>query len=185
MSSDAMKRTAAGNSVAAQETPGASDKTGKSAGFAGSYAQAESAVSVEESLGEAERALTEGELEAARIAFGKALASQPNNPQMPVIAAGAALRTNHPELAVELLAPASRHFSKSAAIYRMLGVAYYRLGDFQSYQVALQQALSLDKSSALSYFLMGCTLAKLGQAESAEAHFQQASALDSRYAVRR
>jgi len=81
--------------------------------------------------------------------------------------------------------PAAKHFSKSAAIYRMLGVAYYRLGDFKSSQVALQQALSLDKSSALSYFLMGCTLAKLGQAEPAEAHFQQAKALDPRYTVRR
>jgi tetratricopeptide (TPR) repeat protein len=180
-----MKQTGAGNSIAAQEKPGESGKAGKSDGYAGSYAQAESAVSAEESLGEAERALSEGQVEAARFAFGKALASQPNNPQIPVVAAGAALRTNHPELAVELLAAASRHFSKSAAIYRMLGVAYYRLGDFQSSQVALQQALSLDKSSALSYFLMGCTLAKLGQAESAEAHLQQARALDPRYAVRR
>ncbi len=47
----------------------------------------------------------------------------------------------------------------------MLGAAYYRTGDYKSSQVALQQALSLDKSSALSYLLMGCTLAKLGQNE--------------------
>ena len=184
LNSHAAKQTAAGT-VAATPIAEISDKTSKNGGSTDSYARAESAVSAEESLSEGERALSEGEVDAARIAFAKALASQPNNPQIPIIAAGAALRTNHPELAVDLLAPSGKRFSKSAAIYRMLGVAQYRLGDYQSSQVALQQALSLDKSSALSYFLMGCTLAKLGQAESAEAHFQQARALDPRYAVRR
>jgi tetratricopeptide (TPR) repeat protein len=163
----------------------AADKMKKGAGHADSYAHAESAVSAEELLSEGQRALSDGSIDAARIAFQKAMANQPNNPQITIVAAGAALRTNHPEMAVELLVPAAKHFSKSAAIYRMLGVAYYRLGDFQSSEVALQQALSLDKSSALSYFLMGCTLAKLGQAESANAHFQQARALDPRYTVRR
>jgi tetratricopeptide (TPR) repeat protein len=163
----------------------AAEKIKKDSGFTDSYAHAESAVSAEESLSAGQRALNEGSIDAARIAFHKAAALQPNNPQIAIVAAGGALRSNQPELAVELLEPAARHFSKSAAIFRMLGVAYYRLGDFQSSQVALQQALSLDKSSALSYFLMGCTLAKLGQAESAEAHFQQASTLDPRYTVRR
>ena len=161
------------------------DKTKNNSGFTDSYAHAESAVATEEYLIEGQRALADGAIDAARIAFHKALANQPNNPQIPIVSAGAALRTNHPELAVELLAPAAKHFSKSAAIYRMLGVAYYRLGDYQSSQVALRQALSLDKSSALSYFLMGCTLAKIGQAESADAHFQQARALDPRFTVRR
>jgi tetratricopeptide (TPR) repeat protein len=163
----------------------AADKDKKDAGFGDSYAHAESAVSAEELLNEGQRALSAGSIDAARIAFHKAAAYQPNNPQITIVAAGAALRTNHPEMAVELLVPAAKHFSKSAAIYRMLGVAYYRLGDFRSSQVALQQALSLDKSSGLSYFLMGSTLAKLGQAEAADAHFQQAQALDSRYTVRR
>ena len=161
------------------------DKAKKNAGFSDSYAHAESVVSAEEFLSEGQRALSDGSAEAARIAFHKATACQPNNPEIPLVSGGAALRTNHPELAVELLTHAAKHFSKSAAIYRMLGVAYYRLGDYQLSQVALQQALSLDKSSALSYFLMGCTLAKLGQAEPAEAHFQQAKAIDPRYAVRR
>jgi tetratricopeptide (TPR) repeat protein len=161
------------------------DKTAKNSGFADSYVHAESVVSAEECISDGQRALSDGAVDAARIAFHKAIANQPNNPQIPIVSAGAALRANHPELAVELLTPASKHFSKSAAIFRILGVAYYRLGNYQSSQVALQQALSLDKSSALSYFLMGCTLAKLGQAESAEAHYKQAQALDPRYTVRR
>ena len=81
-------------------------------------------------LSEGQRALSDGSIDAARIAFHKAAAYQPNNPQITIVAAGAALRTNHPEMAVELLVPAAKHFSKSTAIYRMLGVAYYRLGDF-------------------------------------------------------
>jgi tetratricopeptide (TPR) repeat protein len=181
----ALRQPAAETPSLAKPMSEAADKMKKDAGHAGSYAHAESAVSAEELLSEGQRALSDGSMDAARIAFHKAMANQPNNPQITIVAAGAALRTNHPEMAVELLVPAAKHFSKSAAIYRMLGVAYYRLGDFQSSEVALQQALSLDKSSALSYFLMGCTLAKLGQAESADAHFQQARALDPRYTVRR
>jgi tetratricopeptide (TPR) repeat protein len=185
LASPAIKQPAAGTPPPAMPMSDTTDKKNKNAGFADSYAHAESAVSAEESLSEGQRALSDGKVDAARIAFHKAEANQPNDPQIAIVSAGAALRTNHPELAVELLVPAAKRFSKSASIYRMLGVAQYRLGDFQSSQVALQQALSLDKSSALSYFLMGCTLAKLGQAESAEAHFQQARALDPRYAVRR
>ncbi len=185
LATPAMRQPAAETPSFATPTSQAADKLKKDAGISDSYAHAESVVSVEESLSEGQRALSEGSIDAARIAFHKAAVFQPNNPQITIVAAGAALRTNHPEMAVELLVPAAKHFSKSAAIYRMLGVAYYRLGDFQSSEVALQQALSLDKSSALSYFLMGCTLAKLGQAESANAHFQQAQALDPRYTVRR
>ncbi len=115
--------------------------------------------------------------------FRQAVAAKPANPQIPLSAAASALKANRPEMAVELLAAAAGQFPKSAAIHRMLGAAYYRTGDYQSSQVALQQALSLDKSSALSYLLMGCTLAKLGQQEAAESNFRQARALDPRYTV--
>ena len=130
-------------------------------------------------------ALAEGSSEAALVHFRKAAAIRPNNPQIPIAAAIAALRDNQPDLAIELLRSAERRFSGSARLYRILGVAYYRLGDLQSSQVALRQALSLDKSSALSYFLMGCTLSKLGQFESAKVHLRQARTINPRYTVRR
>ena len=130
-------------------------------------------------------ALAEGSLEAAAVYFQEAAATSPNNPQIPISAALAALRYNRPDLAVELLTAAKKRFSGSVQLHRILGVAHYRLGDYKSSQVALQQALSLDKSSALSYFLMGCTLVKLGQFESAEAHLLQARTINPRYAVRR
>jgi tetratricopeptide (TPR) repeat protein len=121
----------------------------------------------------------------ALAGFAEAVSGEPNDPQLPLAAAAAALRHNQPELAIELLQPAEKQLPNSAAIQRTLAVAYYRLGDYASSQVALQQALSLDKSSALAYFLMGCTLTKRGQPESAEAHFRQAQSLDPRYQLRR
>lgn len=143
--------------------------------------------------------------------FPGAADAGPNNPQIPIAAATAALRENQPQLAIELLGPAlpdsfsasgSRHGRRTRSTrrepgakgrcptgapqaYRVLAVAYYRLGDYRSSQVALQKALSLDNASALSYLLMGCTLAKLGQFESAEAHFRQARAINPRYALGR
>jgi tetratricopeptide (TPR) repeat protein len=119
--------------------------------------------------------------------FREAMALKPDDPHIPVSSAISALRQNEPDVAVALLEPLLQApgYSDSAAIRRILGAAYYRLGDYDSSQVVLQQALSLDKSSALSYFLMGCTLAKLGQLSAAETHFRQAQRLDPRYAVRR
>ena len=126
-------------------------------------------------------ALAEGDTETALNRFHEAAATRPDNPQIPISAAVAALRANQPDIALELLGPAAKRFPNSAALHRTLGAAQYRRGDYKSSQVALQQALSLDKSSALSYLLMGCTLAKLGQREAAEANFRQARSLDSRY----
>ncbi len=112
-------------------------------------------------------------------------AGDPNNRHIPISTAVAALRRNQPEAAVELLQPVAQSGCDSAAVYRILGVAYYRLGNYRSSQVALQQALSLDKSSALTYFLIGCTWAKLGQPERAESCTRQARAIDPEYSFRR
>ncbi len=136
-------------------------------------------------LEEGREALAAGSTEAALVHFRKAAAVRPDDPQIPIAAAMASLRHERPDLAVELLFPVARKFSGSARLNRILGLAYYRLGDYQSSQVALRQALSVDKSSALSYLLMGCTLSKLGQTESAEAHLRQARTIDPRYTVRR
>jgi len=130
-------------------------------------------------------ALAAGDAEAARSHFQKAVALEPDNPQIPLSAAVAALRHDHPVLAIELLEPICDGTSGSASRWRVLGAAHYRQGDFQASQTALEQALSLDKGNALSYFLMGLTLSKLGEPEAAERHFRQAERLDPRYALRR
>jgi tetratricopeptide (TPR) repeat protein len=68
-----------------------------------------------------------------------------------------------------------------APLYRLLGAAHYRRGEYQAAQIALGQALSLDKPDALSYFLMGSTLSKLGQSETAARCFAEAARLDPRF----
>jgi tetratricopeptide (TPR) repeat protein len=117
--------------------------------------------------------------------FREAAASRPHDPQIPISAAVAALRQNHPEVAVELLDVAASRFPKSAAVYRALGAACYRRTDYRAAQSALKQALLLDKGNPLSYFLMGCTLVKLGEQPAAEEFFRQARLLDPKYAVPR
>ncbi|MBN2477615.1 MAG: tetratricopeptide repeat protein [Pirellulales bacterium] len=107
-------------------------------------------------------ALAEGAPPRALELFQQAVAACQDNPQIPISAAIEALRHNQPDLAVALLEPSRERFSHSARIYRTLGVAHYRRGDYRSSQLALQQALSLDKSSELTYALLRCTLAKLG-----------------------
>jgi tetratricopeptide (TPR) repeat protein len=136
-------------------------------------------------LSKAEASLGKGATQEAVAALRQAIAAQPRDPQIPVAAAVILLRSNQPDPAADLLSEASRAFPDCAAVHRTLGVARYRQGDYKSSQTALQQALSLDKSSALSYFLMGCTLAKLGQSEAAQTHFRQAQQIDPKYAVPR
>jgi tetratricopeptide (TPR) repeat protein len=124
-----------------------------------------------------------GGMEALAFAyFHEALDIEPHDPQIGLSAAACALEHNQPALAVSLLEPLLGVFPDSVAVRRILGAAYYRLGEYARSQVVLQQALSLDKSDALSYFLMGSTLVKLGQSAAAEANFRQAQRLDPRYA---
>lgn len=132
-----------------------------------------------------EQALAKADGAEAWKVYQAARARHAKQESLPVAAAVLSLRHNQPELAVRIVSEAARQFPKSAAVQRNLGAAYFRLGDYKSSQVALQQAIALDKSCALTYFLMGCTLAKLGQEQSAEDHLRQAQVLDPRYSVRR
>ena len=139
----------------------------------------------EEDASPDEGPVEEASLDADMARFREAAAANPDDPQIPISSAATALRHNRPRLALDILTQARQRLPDSAASCRILGVAHYRLGDYQSSQVALQQALSLDKSAALSYFLMGCTLAKLDQFESADAHFRQARIIDPSYSASR
>ena len=140
---------------------------------------------VRQMLAEAGAALAAGNVRAAHSLFVQAAAKEPENPHIPLRAAILSLRHEHPEMAVEMLTPAAERFRDSAALFRVLGTAHYRLGDYRAAQLALQQAISLDKSNPLAYFLMGCTLKKLGQPEAADRHFEQARGLSPSFAVSR
>lgn len=129
------------------------------------------------------QALAAGAHETALAFFRRAAEASPNDPAVPISAAILALRYDEPELAVTILHPALVDLPESPGLYRVLGTAYYRLGDLRASRVALEQSLSLDNSSALSYFLMGSTLGKLGDRKAAQWHFRQARRLDRRFAL--
>ena len=115
--------------------------------------------------------------------FHQIAASNPNNPQIPNAAAVAALAHNRPNLAISLANEGLKAFPTSTALLRTLGTAYYRVGDYQSSQLVLQQALSLDNSDPLAYFLLGCTHVKLRQIDAANACFAQARRINPATAV--
>lgn len=133
---------------------------------------------------QARAALQAGRVAEAEAYLHQAEARDPHNPQIPLAAGVLALKHGQPELGLRILRGAKQRFPDSAALDRQLAVAHYRLGDYKAAQAALEDALSLDNSSALSYFLLGCTLAKLGAHASAEECFRQARRIDPQYAAR-
>jgi tetratricopeptide (TPR) repeat protein len=109
--------------------------------------------------------------------------SDRNNPQRPLRRAVAALAQGDTAAAIAIaFAGLSETPEDSAGLYRVLGTAHYRRGEFESARSALAQAISLDNSDGLAYFLMGSTLAKLNQSEDAAWHFAEAARRDTRYA---
>lgn len=124
-----------------------------------------------------------GDGEAAAGCFARAMAADSGNPYVAIAAAVSALQYNQSLLAVSLLESASSNFSTSPGVYRALGLAYYRLGEFAQAQRALEHALWLDNTDGLSYFLMGCTLAQLGHDKAAATFFRQAGTLDATLAA--
>lgn len=92
-----------------------------------------------------------------------------------------AIEKDRVEDAVRIATDALAKHPRSALLYRVLGAAHYRAANYPAAQVAIAQALSLDKSDALAYFLMGSTLERLGQAEAAERQFAEAARLDPRF----
>jgi tetratricopeptide (TPR) repeat protein len=95
-------------------------------------------------------------------------------------AAGECLRAGDAAGAARLAERGVQDHPRSAALYRTMGLAYYRQGDYPSAERALRQSLSLVNSSALAYFLLGSALQRLGHAEDAEC-FRRARSLDVRF----
>jgi Flp pilus assembly protein TadD len=132
-------------------------------------------------LAEAGRDLARGDVTAATQRLGEATSANPDDPHIPLRASVLALQYNQPHLSTDLLRSAVVDFPQHAALHRALGAAHYRAGAFRKAEVALRQALSLDKADPLAYFLMGCTLAKLGQPDAARQQFARAAQLDTRF----
>jgi Tfp pilus assembly protein PilF len=136
-------------------------------------------------LEKAEKALAAGQTETARFEIRQAQQADPTDGKIPLSAAILALKHDELEMAVEIAQTGIKRFPESAGLYRTLGAAQYRLGEFKPAKDSFERAISLDKSHPLSYFLLGSTLKKLDQSEAAEAYFRQAERLDPRYSARR
>ena len=102
----------------------------------------------------------------------------------PLERAAAALAANDAQQAIDAATQGLKESPDQAEpLYRVLGTAYYRRGDYAAAQSALAQALSLDKSDALAYFLQGHVLDKLGQTDAAARSFAEAARLDARFSL--
>ncbi|HEV2972175.1 MAG TPA: tetratricopeptide repeat protein [Pirellulales bacterium] len=134
--------------------------------------------------GDGESADSDSAVRNRLAAFYQSANAHPDDSQIPLDATVYALREDRPEAAIEIATAALRNFPDSSALYRVLGMAQYRHGDFTAARVSLGRALVLDKSNALAYFLMGSTLARLGEADAARRHFDEAARLDPRYGNR-
>ena len=121
----------------------------------------------------------------ALIHWEAAIQSEPDNQHIPIASCVYLIRLGRFKGAAILAETALHRFKASPSLLRILGTAQLLGGDFYQSQVACQQALSLDNSSALSYFLLGCTLLQLGQPDQAHWHFQQAQRLDPRFSEQR
>ncbi len=115
----------------------------------------------------------------------EATAAAPDRESAEIEVAVEALHRGQTALAIEILEPATRREIVTARVFRTLGTAYYRTGDYSAAQETLEQALSLDNTSALSYFLLGSTLHKLGKQREAAKYLQRAAQLDPRFAETR
>lgn len=127
---------------------------------------------------EAEVALSAGDDDASRAAFDRAMRYSGDEPQVPISIAVLILRHNRPDLAREYLEPAVTRFPNVPRLHRTLGLALYRLGQYEASQVSIRQALSLDNTDALSYVLLGSALSKMGDRAAAEACLYEARRLD-------
>lgn len=128
----------------------------------------------------AQRALQAGAYETAGRRFTEAVRAS-DDAQLCLQAVAQLLQHNQADLAAQVAAVGAKAFPDVAAVHRAKGASHYRLGQWREAQVALEQALSLDKSDALAYFLLGSTLGKLGQHDDARRHLRQAQRLDQRY----
>ncbi len=127
---------------------------------------------------QARHLLRRGAPQAALARCRRAMADNPDDPQIPILAATLLIEYNEPEAAIVLLEEPLQRFPRNAVLHRILGVAHYRAGSYTQSVSELRRSLSLDKSNALSYFLLGLALDKVGRHRDAVQHYRHAARLD-------
>ena len=90
--------------------------------------------------------------------------------------AAARLQANDPAAAAEILQRATRHNSANPRIWRMLGMAYQRLKQYDQALSAYRKSLELEPQSPVTFYRIGCVLALKKDREQAFEWLQKAKA---------
>jgi Flp pilus assembly protein TadD len=95
----------------------------------------------------------------------------------------AALKEGDTELAVELLQKVSDDAPDKPYLFTNLGLAYFRLEQFEAAEKAFLEAVARDSRDAVAYNHLGILQRRQGQFEEARKSYQRALDIDSNYAL--
>jgi len=101
----------------------------------------------------------------------------------PFTSAVAALRSNYPQAAIDLLTPLTQSHPDYAGIWVNTGIAYYQLKQQDSARNAFNKAIELDSSQAAAHNYLAFMAREAGQFQQAEAAYGQALQANPDYAL--
>jgi Flp pilus assembly protein TadD len=94
-----------------------------------------------------------------------------------------ALKKDDTELAIELLLTVSSEAPKKPFVFTNLGLAHFRLQQYDLALSAFQQAVNRNADDAVAYNHLGILQRRQGQFEAARDSYQRALEIDSNYAL--
>jgi len=129
-------------------------------------------------LGEAEKALVNGELDRALIEAEELLDEDPSHKKALELVSQAALGMGDVIMALEALNRFIDLHTPDARMLHALAVARFQSVDYPGALVAAEQAASLDRTLTAAWYYQGLALERLGRLEDATRCFSQASELE-------
>lgn len=95
----------------------------------------------------------------------------------------AALKSGKPEDAIELLTRLSVDAPELEFLFTNLGLAYFRLEQYEPAELAFERAIANDDRDAVAFNHLGIIQRQKGQFEVAREHYQKAIEIDKNYAA--
>ena len=128
----------------------------------------------------------QGDFDEAEAEYQKALALNPNNPDIRVFMSFARALQGHHDEAVQAILTAMRVNPFYPAWYAAsLGVSYYNAKDYEKAIAAFADASSLNPTASFSHLWMAMSYAQLGQQEKAEAEAEIALQMNPKFTINR
>lgn len=119
------------------------------------------------------RAHAQGDLDAAAVAYQRALAVAPDNPDALNLLGTALLQLGQAERALDCLRRAARRLRDNPGVMGNLGHAYFALGRFEEAREAFRKASRLDPRQMQFQLGVATSLAMQGELEDAEAFLRR------------